>query len=197
MRKFILIFALCSAISASLFAKKGNDCSANIPSGSYVFYGVDYSLVRFTGVSETPEQLITVLPSINNLMVAEAKKYNVANALGISVVETDVEYVNERAAKIDPNSLVINEEYTVSQEAIKSLIARYPTSNSESANLGLVFIAEQMDKPALRGSFYATFFDLKTKEVLLTCRVEGKPGGFGLRNYWAASVHNVLKNWRR
>ena len=36
-------------------------------------------------------------------------------------------------------------------------------------------------------------FDPATQEVILQMDMAGKPGGFGLRNYWAGSVYNALK----
>jgi hypothetical protein len=43
------------------------------------------------------------------------------------------------------------------------------------------------------GAFFVTFINMNTKEVLFTERMTGEPGGFGLRNYWAGSVYNILK----
>ena len=76
---------------------------------------------------------------------------------------------------------------------MNALIAKYPDSDDES--IGLVFVAEQMSKKDIIGTYYVTFFNLKTREVLTTCRQYGKAGGFGMRNYWAATIYNLMKNW--
>ena len=62
--------------------------------------------------------------------------------------------------------------------------------------IGLVFVAEQMNKINLIGSYYVSFFDLKNKGVLTTCCKIGKAGGFGMRNFWAATVYNMMKSWK-
>ena len=35
---------------------------------------------------------------------------------------------------------------------------------------------------------------MSSKKVLLTEKVRGKAGGFGFRNYWARTIHEVLKD---
>ncbi|NOX86391.1 MAG: hypothetical protein GXO86_10590 [Chlorobi bacterium] len=54
-------------------------------------------------------------------------------------------------------------------------------------------IAESYSKPNVQGAYYVTFFDIATKKVLSTERMLAKPGGFGLRNYWAKTYYTVLK----
>jgi len=36
-------------------------------------------------------------------------------------------------------------------------------------------------------------FDIATRKILSKREVSGKAGGFGLRNYWAGSVYNIIK----
>ena len=55
-----------------------------------------------------------------------------------------------------------------------------------------MFIVEGMSKSAKAASVWVTFVDVKTKKVLHTERIEGKAGGFGFRNYYAAAIKNVL-----
>ncbi|MEZ5198923.1 MAG: hypothetical protein R2764_21855, partial [Bacteroidales bacterium] len=76
--------------------------------------------------------------------------------------------------------------------AVQEMIGSYDMGNNDEG-LGIVFIVESFSKKSEMGSFFVTFFDIETKRVLLTERMSGKAGGFGIRNYWAKSYYTVLK----
>jgi len=45
-----------------------------------------------------------------------------------------------------------------------------------------------------------TFFDIQTKQVLLTEKIDGKAGGYGFRNFWEGAYFKVMKSaykWMR
>ena len=73
---------------------------------------------------------------------------------------------------------------------LPGILARY---DNGSGNKGLVLIATTLDKGNGIGYYTAVLFDPATQEVILQMDMAGKPGGFGLRNYWAGSVYNALK----
>ena len=62
-----------------------------------------------------------------------------------------------------------------------------------AAILGLVLVATTLDKGNGLGYYTAVLFDPATHEIITQMDMVGKPGGFGLRNYWAGSVYNALK----
>jgi hypothetical protein len=64
---------------------------------------------------------------------------------------------------------------------------------------------ESLNKLIEEGSFWVTFVNMGTKEVLLTERVVSPPSGFGMRNFWAGAINGALvkikkkefENWRK
>ncbi len=92
----------------------------------------------------------------------------------------------------DPDELVINTDYSLGEDEVKKIISEYDITGKEG--IGLVFIMESFNKNKELGYIWVTFFDLETKEVLLSNKMSGKPGGFGIRNYWAKSYYNVMKS---
>ncbi|MPN27834.1 hypothetical protein SDC9_175268 [bioreactor metagenome] len=50
-----------------------------------------------------------------------------------------------------------------------------------------------LDRQDAMGRFVLVCFNVKTKRILFTERVQGKSGGFGLRNYWVAPLANIMK----
>lgn len=49
-----------------------------------------------------------------------------------------------------------------------------------------------MNKNIEEGSYWATFIDISTKQVLFTKQITGKAAGFGFRNYWLGRIKNAL-----
>jgi len=60
---------------------------------------------------------------------------------------------------------------------------------------GIVFIMELFDKTEKKGYGYmhVVFFDIQSKNVLLSTRMSGKASGFGKRNFWINTVYGTLK----
>jgi hypothetical protein len=68
----------------------------------------------------------------------------------------------------------------------------------------MLFVVESFSKIDHKGYVWVILINLSNKEVLLADRMSGTPFGFGLRNYWAGSIHAILsdlkykyKNWKK
>jgi hypothetical protein len=156
--------------------------------------GIDFTLARFTLVTEDPAAMVsTSLKSINNLILAEPDKFNLKKFFSKAEVTPDIDMVNERNSKIDPTILVVPDKYTITPDDVKKVIMNYDTKGKTGT--GLVFVAENLHKIEEMGSFYVVFFDMGSKEIIDMERKVGKAGGIGFRNFWAASVYNVMKTW--
>ena len=51
-----------------------------------------------------------------------------------------------------------------------------------------------MNKPQNRAYYELITFNIATREILSQKEVNGKAGGFGLRNFWAGSIYSVIKS---
>ena len=58
----------------------------------------------------------------------------------------------------------------------------------------LMIIAKLLNKAEAYGSYQVVFFNTETKEIIQDWATGGKARGFGLRNYWAGSIHKVIRN---
>ena len=168
--KKLLSIALC-LIAVSGFAQKGKTKMAAD------FYGVDYSCV-------------SVVEAINRLFLSEPKKYDVAGFTGIDILSTNVEQANEALGGLAAEQFTPRSTKADIAAQLPGILARY---DNGSGNKGLVLIATTLDKGNGIGYYTAVLFDPATQEVILQMDMAGKPGGFGLRNYWAGSVYNALK----
>ena len=184
----VLIFSFFSGAMQAQDKKKAVD-EKNI-----TWYGVDFTLARFTLVTEDPAAIVsTSLKAINTLILAEPDKYDLKKFFSKSEVTPEVDMVNERNSKIDPTLLVVTDKYTITPEDVKKVISSYDTKGKTGT--GLVFVAENLHKIEQIGSYYVVFFDMASKEIIDMERKEGKATGIGFRNYWTGSVFTVMKNW--
>ena len=168
MKKLILFLFL----STSLFCF-GQGKSALKDVQSIKFYGVDYSQVKVFGADESPLQFKDAFRRINELFITEAKKYNVGKQLRKEVTEISLDAVNQVNRNINESELMTTKtEYSLDKEQIKTAIEALPIQKTP----GVV-----------------VFFNTETKEIIEEWITEGKAGGFGLRNYWAGSIHSALK----
>jgi hypothetical protein len=184
----VLIFSFFSG------AMQAQDKKKAIAEKNITWFGVDFTLARFTLVTEDPAAIVsTSLKAINTLILAEPDKYDLKKFFSKSEVAPEVDMVNERNSKIDPTLMVVPDKYTITPEEVKKVISNYDTKGKTGT--GLVFVAENLHKVEQIGSYYVVFFDMGSKEIIDMERKEGKATGIGFRNYWTGSVLTVMKNW--
>ena len=53
-------------------------------------------------------------------------------------------------------------------------------------------IAKTHDKSEGRGIYELVVFDIATRDIITQKLVVGKARGFGLRNYWAHTIFNII-----
>jgi len=159
------------------------------------WFGLDFSNVKLIGTIgfKNPESIQSYyFNTWNSLILTESDKYNLARFFHKDLVRHDLSVVTERNTIPEPDKLVIETDYSFDVEKVKQIIAEY--DSGEKDGIGLVFIIESLNKYKEKASIWVTFFDIKTKEVLLAEYMDGKSGGFGFRNYWAKSYYNVMKS---
>jgi hypothetical protein len=188
---FVLVFTYCVG-TASMAQDKARAKSEK----TIVWYGIDFTVGKFTLVVEDPAIIVNqYLKSINTLIQMEPEKYDIKKWFNKSETSMDLDQVNERNAKIDPAGLVISDENKITLDDVKNVIANYNTKGKPG--LGLIFVAENLNKVKQTASYYVCFFDQDSKEIVDAQRFEAKAVGIGFRNYWAGSVYNIMKVWAK
>ena len=189
MKKLILF--ICIIFSMSAFAQ---DKAKQKEITAVTFYGIDFSNVKVYGASESPYDFKAAFYSINQLFVTEAKKYNVAKFFQKDVT-TNIKAVSDLVSNIPTDGLMIHsDDYKISDAELKTMIKNFPAEEKEG--VGLILVAELLDKAQARGHYHIVFFDLKTREIIDTWKADEKARGFGLRNFWARSAHQVMSKVR-
>ncbi len=160
-----------------------------------VWFGIDFTKAKFVRVAETGQQLKDVLIPINNLVPSEPGKYDVAKYFKKQKVVTSLDTEQKRNDAVNVSELTVADPITLTRDDIQQVVAAYAGA-SDGAETGLLFVAENLDKSTQKASMYVCFFDIKTGNLIHSVKVEGKARGFGLRNYWAGAVYQIMKSWK-
>ena len=185
-----LLVALMLATVLPLFGQTPQEIT------SITFYGVDYSLVRVYGASESPTQFRTAFAAINDLCITEPKKYDISKFTGKKLNEISLDAVSEVNHKINLHDLVTTTpDYTLDATQITQAVRRLPIKKGAEGT-GAVVVAQLLNKADNRGTYELVYFDVATREIIDGITLSGKAGGFGLRNFWAGSLYKALKDLR-
>jgi hypothetical protein len=184
-----------------------------ISASEITWFGIDFSKAQFVGsfnqFAEAGEKggdqiKHTFFPAWNDVVANEREKYDLKKAYNKSSITYNLDIVAKRNAAVDADKLVTlnSEEGRVTKEEIAKVVSQYKT---DKKGVGLVYIVDTYSKAEEKGVIWVTFFDMATRKVLITEKFTGKPGGFGLRNYWMKPVFEVMmktsteayKNWSK
>ncbi|MDR2038339.1 MAG: hypothetical protein LBQ60_10500 [Bacteroidales bacterium] len=194
MKKYCLFLSLI-ILSTIVSAQQDSKKSMAVAADPVVWCGIDFTSAKFVNVQETAEQVKGVLNPINTLIITESKKYDVPKFFKKKQVFFELSLVQERNGKIEPDHLISYNPNHLSYEDLQKVTTAYK-GVSDKAETGLIFIVENCDKASMSASVYVCFFDIKTGDIIYYTRKEGKPKGFGLRNFWAYSFYSIMKSWK-
>jgi hypothetical protein len=163
-------------------------------SDTVVWAGLDYSLVRMIGPGDfrRPDAIFPgMLEAWNSLFLRE--RVRKASAALKKRFVPDIGGVTERnktatAGQITeaqgPDDTV--QKSHLSAQNIADAVKAYKLESK--SGLGLVFIVDRLVKPQKKGAVYVVFFDVATREVIVTDRQIHPASGGGFRNYWFSVV---------
>ncbi|MBX3240969.1 MAG: hypothetical protein KIT80_15795 [Chitinophagaceae bacterium] len=154
--------------------------------------GIDFTQVKvLNDINATPIAVREQFTKINELVLKEPNNFTLTRVFNKTDIVNDISFVNAKNAKTDTEKLTEDaKDERLDKSAIESVVKGYDFGDKKG--LGIIFIAETLNKASLIGSYYVTIIDIGSKKVLLTERMTGKPAGFGFRNYWAKTIKDIL-----
>jgi len=194
---FTIMILLCSIIGNSQTIKDlflSSDVKVS-------WLGIDFSHVKLIGdfsefgeagsknTAQIRDQYFT---GWNNLVLAEPQKYDIKGMLREGDINNDIEMVMDINAKTNLKDMESYNTPKYSKDNIKEFVHEYDLKNKEG--IGVLFIAECLNKNAEEAIFHFVAINMHTGEILLQERLSGKPKGFGLRNYWAGALYSIIKD---
>ena len=161
------------------------------------FLGIDFTNARYVGsggFTDPPAIKNQHIKSWNSLLVLEPKKFSLQGPFKIkddSMYETSIDDVTRMNTAVDVESNITEKQHALTEADVNRMVSKYKLTPSDG--VGVVYIAENLDKIKEELTVWVTFIDLATGKVLYTERLVSKPGGFGFRNYWAGGFYKVNK----
>lgn len=193
MKTTVIVILFCLSVLTGNAQTKKDIVDPKVP---ITWLGVDFSGAKFIGDRErlsTQSDIMTLMTAINDLMVAEASKYNVGGALDRKDSKMDIDVTKEHNAALDANEMFSEQQAdheALTLAGVESIIETYDFKNH--SGLGVMFNIGSFNKTKEEAILYFTVVNMDTKEVLLCERYVQKPGGFSIRNYWARTVYDVI-----
>ena len=180
MKKTLLVL-LCMISAIALNAQTSK-------STNYV-YGVDYTHAKVFAADESIADFTKAFEGINMLLLSESDKYDFTRVLG-KTANIVIEPIMKITAIVDyDNMMTLSNIYDEPNTA--EIVRNYELPQTEGT--GIVMIAKFLDKPNARATYDIVVFDIATRKILQEKEVIGEAGGFGLRNYWARTVYNIIE----
>lgn len=134
-----------------------------------VFYGLDFSKARFTGgfgLSSPASMQDKYMPALNELMIDERHRYNVAKSYDKRNVEYSFSLANRHNAGGDIYNQYTNDEISeLSFEEVQSIVNYYQQDDKHSG-LGLVYIVDEVNHIRSLISIQITFLILKVEKFI-------------------------------
>lgn len=189
--KKIVLFSLLLVSTLSFAQSKDALKDVN----DVVFYGIDFSIVGIVGADEDSYKFIESFSKINDLMQREYSKYikPLDKKTKVNIVSVDLEAVSEKNAKITSESLNrAGDIAPIEEPAINDVLSGLNIKRTEG--YGAILIAEELNKSKNRAIYELVFFDIASKKIITHAKISGQAKGFGLRNFWANSVGNSIRN---
>ncbi|GAA4434995.1 hypothetical protein GCM10023091_10720 [Ravibacter arvi] len=161
------------------------------------FLGTDFTKAKFVGAAgfTDPNAIKNQhIKSWNSLLVLEPKKFSLQGAFRISDparYETNIDDLTRINQSVEVDANIAEKQHQIPEAEVDRIVSAYKLAPNEG--VGIVYIAENLDKNAEEFTVWVTFIDLATRKVLLKEHVIAKPGGFGFRNYWAGAIYKVNK----
>ncbi|MGM9790584.1 MAG: hypothetical protein ACI3Y9_09840 [Candidatus Cryptobacteroides sp.] len=159
----------------------------------FTFYGIDFSLARVVGASESEEEFIEAFKGINGLFLSEPEKYvqSLATRMKKEITAVDIDPVLAVIDEIDTEEIKINKTAELlSEDDLKYALLGLDIKPDNG--LGLLVVCGGLDKGTEYGTFYYVIFDNRDMSILDTWASKGKSGGIGLCNYWARSFYRTI-----
>ena len=200
-RIIVLLTTFISFYTATFAQKTAQDF---LTGDDMVWYGLDFTKAKFVGsfdqmngagAASGTDIVTKYIPAWNMIVLNEQSKYDLRKAFRKANVFYNLDPVEKNNANIDVDAIMSYNSYKFDDpdKTINEIIANY-SDGEKKEGVGVVFIVEYFDKMKQQASYYVTVFDIKTKKVLIKQHIYAKPGGFGLRNYWARTIYNALKS---
>ena len=194
-----ILFVLFVFVSFSFTGADSNKAKA-LTAQSVTFFGINYSQLKCIhkvdfvdklGVTQCQSLVDRYIIEWNEYFLTEKEKFDPSKFFLVTKAEIDLKQSIDVAKTYAVDSCVIeNEAYAIAPEKIKSIVKSY--QNANASGVGILIIAESLNKQKGIAKYYVTYLDIATGELLYCVKISESPVGYGFAPYWINSLYNAL-----
>lgn len=206
-KRIILIIAFCIAFIQNNFAQTINELFDKTT--PITFLGIDFTNTRYIGRTGTVDttEMVGLLKEMNNFIFTTKKDYNISEALKKDSVVYNFEFVRTLNKNINKDILITNNTNLVNRlnkDSISTIVNNY-VFNENTTGIGMIYIVDNFFKRSEEVTVWVTFFNIQTKQVLLTERMVGIAEGYSFKLHWSKPFYQylddikygVFKSWKK
>ncbi len=158
---------------------------------NYYVYGVDYTHVKVYSAKESADEFREAFININHLLMDEAAKYDFTRMLGKKST-----YLLELTPIISKTAATPFDDFKLAMATANDLdcaaiVREYDLP--QKSGTGIIIIAQLLNKAQGKAIYQVVKFDIASRYIMMKKQITTEAGGWGLRNYWAGSVNEVIK----
>jgi hypothetical protein len=198
--KKLLVLLLLALPLTSLRAQTVNEIFD--PNTPVTWLGWDLTGAIFIGDREkfgSHSDMQRLMKSWNELMDKERDKFNITAMMRKKVpVVYKLDITTNHNAELDISNILSeksSDHVHLRKDGVEQIAASYNYEGLKG--IGLMFNIESLNKTNNEGSLWVTFVNMENGQVLLTERVTGSPSGFGLRNFWAGAIGDIIQHVKK
>ena len=192
---FFMSFVFIAILSQPVFSQTLKDFF-NSDASTALYLGIDFTRAKLIDdpKSEASDIVDRQYAGINQLVITEAKKFDLNAAFHKINIDHDLAAVNKKNEKADAGALMstnTSDFHRLKEDDINTMVKGYDFGDKKG--IGILFVMEAMSKSGKAAAIWVTFIDMKAKKVLFTERLEEKVGmAIGFRNTWASAIKKLL-----
>lgn len=160
-----------------------------------LWVGINFSKAKFTrnGFDFTQEILQHYFHEWNMLILNDQKKYDIRMSFRKPVMQYNLSTVTKLNKSLKSNDIIvknISSKNVYSDEQMLEYASQLELP--DTLPYSLMFVVESFDSMVKTAAIWVVITKTETHEVVLCEKFLKKPGGIGVRNYWARTIYNVF-----
>lgn len=193
MKKHFLFLTLI----VSVITLQAQDASLVWSSLTMSWFGVDFTKAKVLGLEDSPHKIRDEYFKPWNDVTIDM---DLTKMFGKNAVYKDPNGITKENLARETETMNTGEEVELTDEAIAERVKQMSTG-SKKTGLGLVFIAQSINKATGNGIFHVVFFDIASRKVVWHKKLTGKASGSNPKTAWGGAVKDVFnqidkKEWK-
>lgn len=190
MKTRFVFLLLLSFLGTGVFAQENEVFNSK----DMIFYGLDFSASRFvggSGLTSPIEMQDKYMPALNDLMIVERDRYDVAKSYHKKNVEYYFELADAQNKQFNIYDRYVDHvDQGLTKENIQEVLSHY--NDTIHHGLGLLYVIDEVNHFVGVITIQIVFFNIDSKEIFLIEKARGNMKGFSIRNYYAGGVRQVI-----